>query len=108
MYGQISRLLSNILSYIFLAIVRQGYLSYPRTESSGYPTSFDFKEVLSALGSRTAIVSTPWGEYASTLLQRGVSRPQGGVDVGDHPPITPCRLATEDSVGGGDAWRMYE
>lgn len=33
---------------------------------------------------------------------------QGGTDVGDHPPITPVRSATESDVGGGDAWRLYE
>ena len=34
--------------------------------------------------------------------------PQGGTDVGDHPPITPVRAATEADVGGGDAWRLYD
>lgn len=93
--------------YLDFVLVK-GFLSYPRTESSGYPPSFDFKEILSALSSRVAVSATPWGEYALALLTQGVSRPRGGVDVGDHPPITPCRLGTEDSVGGGDAWRMYE
>lgn len=34
--------------------------------------------------------------------------PQGGTDVGDHPPITPVRAATEEELGGGDAWRLYD
>ena len=34
--------------------------------------------------------------------------PQGGVDHGDHPPITPVRSASEAEVGGGDAWRLYD
>ena len=33
---------------------------------------------------------------------------QGGVDHGDHPPITPVRAASESEVGGGDAWRIYD
>ena len=33
---------------------------------------------------------------------------RAGVDVGDHPPITPVRMATEMELGGGDAWRLYE
>lgn len=33
---------------------------------------------------------------------------QSGTDVGDHPPITPARSATEADVGGGDAWRIYD
>lgn len=28
--------------------------------------------------------------------------------MGDHPPITPSRSATEAEVGGGDAWRLYD
>lgn len=30
-----------------------------------------------------------------------------GVDVGDHPPITPMRPATEAELGH-DAWRLYD
>jgi DNA topoisomerase-3 len=81
----------------------QGYLSYPRTESSAYPPNFDFNELLSAQRSHPV-----WGEYATTLMQQGYTRPGGGVDAGDHPPITPVRLATEEGLGGGDAWRLYD
>ena len=28
--------------------------------------------------------------------------------MGDHPPITPVRSATETELGGGDAWRVYD
>lgn len=35
-------------------------------------------------------------------------RAQGGVDAGDHPPITPVAPATEEELGGGDAWRLYD
>lgn len=33
---------------------------------------------------------------------------QGGVDAGDHPPITPVAAATEEDLGGGDTWRVYD
>lgn len=33
---------------------------------------------------------------------------QGGVDAGDHPPITPVAAATEEELGGGDTWRLYD
>ena len=81
----------------------QGYLSYPRTESSSYPPNFEFHELLVAQRSHPV-----WGDYASSILEQGVKRPGGGVNVGDHPPITPVRLATEESLGGGDAWRLYD
>lgn len=81
----------------------QGYLSYPRTESSAYPPNFDFKDILAPQRAHPI-----WGEYAAALLAQGLQRPGGGVDVGDHPPITPVRMATEEHLGGGDAWRLYE
>ena len=33
---------------------------------------------------------------------------QGGHDAGDHPPITPIASATEQELGGGDIWRLYD
>lgn len=42
------------------------------------------------------------------LLQDGFKRPQGGLDMGDHPPITPVAAATESELGGGDEWRIYD
>lgn len=81
----------------------QGYLSYPRTESSAYPPNFDFDSLLAAQRSHPI-----WGEYTSQIMRQGIAKPSGGVDVGDHPPITPVRMATEEQLGGGDAWRMYD
>lgn len=43
----------------------QGYLSYPRTESSAYPQHFDFHEILSAHRSHPI-----WGDYVKGLLAR--------------------------------------
>ncbi len=42
------------------------------------------------------------------LVSHPVLHTQGGTDVGDHPPITPVRAATEEELGGGDAWRLYD
>ncbi|KAG2490592.1 hypothetical protein HYH03_010985 [Edaphochlamys debaryana] len=80
-----------------------GYLSYPRTESSAYPPNFDITGNIAILRGHPV-----FGGYASALLQQGVKHPQGGTDVGDHPPITPVRSATENDLGGGDAWRVYD
>ncbi|KAK9804028.1 hypothetical protein WJX73_004084 [Symbiochloris irregularis] len=80
-----------------------GFISYPRTESSGYPPGFDFSGTLASHRSHPI-----WGQYVLALLQGGVQPPKGGKDVGDHPPITPACSATEAEVGGGDAWRIYD
>ncbi|XP_052188830.1 DNA topoisomerase 3-beta isoform X2 [Diospyros lotus] len=80
----------------------QGFISYPRTESTTYPSSFDFRGVLGALVNNPA-----WGTYSRTLLSDGYVKPRSGTDAGDHPPITPMRVATEDMLGI-DAWRLYQ
>ncbi|XP_031381136.1 DNA topoisomerase 3-beta isoform X2 [Punica granatum] len=80
----------------------QGFISYPRTESTAYPSSFDFRGTLAAL------VNNPTsGNYVEKLLAEGFHKPRGGVDVGDHPPVTPINSATEDMLGN-DAWRLYQ
>lgn len=80
----------------------QGYISYPRTESTAYPSSFDFKGTLA-----TQITNPTWGEYVNRLLSGGHVKPRVGNDAGDHPPITPMQSATEDMLGN-DAWRLYQ
>ena len=78
----------------------QGFISYPRTESTAYPPGFDLKGTLTAQRGHPA-----WGEWVEELLSGSVAKPRGGKDAGDHPPITPVRSATESAVGGGEAWR---
>lgn len=78
------------------------FYSYPRTESTAYPSSFDFGGTLGAQ------VNNPiWGSYVQRLLSDGYQKPRSGTDAGDHPPVTPLRSATEDMLGN-DAWRLYE
>ncbi|CAG9467801.1 unnamed protein product [Pedinophyceae sp. YPF-701] len=79
-----------------------GYLSYPRTESTGYPAHFDFREIVAGQTRNDALAA-----YARSVLDVGVTRPKGGKDVGDHPPITPVRGASEGELTG-DMWRMYD
>ncbi|KAJ7297715.1 hypothetical protein O6H91_Y040400 [Diphasiastrum complanatum] len=81
----------------------QGYISYPRTESTAYPQSFDIRGVLSVHAKNPV-----WGDYVISLLVAGPHHPKAGVDAGDHPPITPMQSATEADLGGGDAWRLYD
>ncbi|CAL2227993.1 unnamed protein product [Prunus armeniaca] len=59
-------------------------------------------------GTLGAQVNNPtWGSYVQRLLADGYQKPRSGTDVGDHPPVTPLRSATEDMLGN-DAWRLYE
>ena len=61
-----------------------GYLSYPCTQSSAYPKSFDIAGTLQSQAS-----DNQWGSYIRNLLMEGHNKSRGGVDMGDHPPITP-------------------
>ncbi|XP_012321902.1 DNA topoisomerase 3-beta-1 isoform X2 [Aotus nancymaae] len=80
----------------------QGYISYPRTETTHYPENFDLKGAL-----RQQANHPYWADMVKQLLAEGINRPRKGHDAGDHPPITPMRSATEAELGG-DAWRLYE
>ena len=77
----------------------RGYLSYPRTESTAYPKSFDVRASLSALAGHEE-----WGYYVTNILKDGYTKPKGGFDAGDHPPITPCRLAQSYELSGSERW----
>ncbi|CAG8832692.1 33230_t:CDS:2, partial [Racocetra persica] len=79
----------------------QGYISYPRTETTTYPKNFDIRSVLKDQSSHSL-----WGSYAKELFEKGFEWPTGGTDVGDHPPITPMRVANEGDLSG-DSWRIY-
>ncbi|KAF5836440.1 DNA topoisomerase [Dunaliella salina] len=82
----------------------QGYLSYPRTESSAYPPNSDLTATCALLQRHPL-----YGDFASSLLAKGtINTPAGGTNAGDHPPITPCASASEAEIGGGDAWRLYD
>lgn len=81
----------------------QGYISYPRTETTAYPKLFDFSSLVNMFASHPDV-----GQNVRDLIREGINRPKGGVDVGDHPPITPCRMVTSDELHDRDAWRVYD
>ena len=70
----------------------QGYLTYPRTESSTYPPNYLFKDILDA-------IHTPWAEAAVKNINILNLTPRKGVDAGDHPPISPTSKSGDDLSG---------
>ena len=84
--------------YLYL----NGYTTYPRTESTDFSPNFDFNEVLREQRSHPEC-----GDFATDLLERGHNRPKKGIDAGDHPPITPVRLATQMMLGHRE-WMIYQ
>lgn len=80
-----------------------GWISYPRTESSSYPEHFDIYEVI-----EQHVRHPEWGQVAERMLNTGLQRAKKGVDHGDHPPITPMACAVRDRDLSGSEWRLYE
>ncbi|PSN57539.1 DNA topoisomerase 3-beta-1 [Blattella germanica] len=80
----------------------QGYISYPRTETTHYPENFDLLGVLKQQQN-----STEWGSEVREILSDGINKPRKGHDAGDHPPITPMKLANRSDLDG-DAWKLYD
>ena len=80
-----------------------GFLSYPRTETTRFPESMD---VVGAV--LFQVDDERWGAYAADLVARkAVRRPRRGVDAGDHPPITPTAPAPPGTLAGPAA-RLYD
>ncbi|KAJ8949800.1 hypothetical protein NQ318_000498 [Aromia moschata] len=80
----------------------QGYISYPRTETTRYPENFDLIGVLKQQQNHS-----DWGDDVKEILSSGVNRPKSGHDAGDHPPITPMKTASRNELDG-DAWKLYD
>ena len=64
----------------------QGFLTYPRTETTSYPKNFDFKYLVKGLSEYS---DSRISNFANNLLTKGKMNPKKGKDHGDHPPITP-------------------
>ena len=79
-----------------------GYITYPRTETTKYASSFDFAGALAQFQKHPS-----FGNNVSALL-KNFSRPiLKGIDAGDHPPITPSKVATSSELRS-DQWKLYE
>eukprot|EP00668_Euglena_longa_P014650 GGOE01018648.1.p1 GENE.GGOE01018648.1~~GGOE01018648.1.p1 ORF type:complete len:899 (+),score=203.60 GGOE01018648.1:28-2697(+) len=85
----------------------RGFISYPRTESTKYPATFDVHTVVGQFAGHPL-----WGKTASRILSQlaahGLGPPTAGKDAGDHPPITPVRAACQEHFAQSTEWRLYE
>ncbi|GLG93365.1 DNA topoisomerase 3-beta [Gryllus bimaculatus] len=80
----------------------QGFISYPRTETTHYPENFDLTGVL-----KQQQHSSEWGKEVREILSEGNYRPRKGHDAGDHPPITPMKLAQKSDLDS-ESWKIYD
>ncbi|MDQ3303361.1 MAG: DNA topoisomerase I, partial [Actinomycetota bacterium] len=80
-----------------------GYISYPRTDNTVYPSSVDLREVLGFLKRVDGA-----GQYAEKLLQRDKLSPtRGKKQTTDHPPIYPTGYASKKALRD-DQWKIYQ
>src|SRR5918912_221252 len=80
-----------------------GYISYPRTDNTVYPSSLDLREVLGQLKRVEEA-----GVHAEKLLQSGKLSPtRGKKETTDHPPIYPTGRATKGALRD-DQWKIYQ
>ncbi|OQV11750.1 DNA topoisomerase 3-beta [Hypsibius exemplaris] len=81
----------------------EGFISYPRTETTRYPSSFDRMSTLTNLGGDDEI-----GRWAAKLIYEVSDSRQVGKDRGDHPPIIPLKKPTVGLRNGDRAFLLYE
>ena len=79
-----------------------GYISYPRTENTEYPSSLGLKSVLEKLKD-----SDFKAEVEEILSQEKIIPSKGKRRTTDHPPIYPTAGAHSDKMKG-DKWKLYE
>ena len=84
-------------------LYQSGYISYPRTDNTVYPSSVNLRTVLEKL------TESPFAAEARELAAQEQIRPsRGRTQTTDHPPIYPVAGATREKVKREDHWRIYE
>ncbi len=78
-----------------------GFISYPRTDNTVYPSSLPLRELV------TSLVRIPEFEAASHLLEGELSPSRGKKETTDHPPIYPTQAVHPDALEGPHR-RVYE
>jgi DNA topoisomerase-1 len=78
-----------------------GFISYPRTDNTVYPTSLNTKELVSSL------VRIPDFSAASGLLDKPLQATRGKKETTDHPPIYPTQAVYPNALEGPKR-RVYE
>ena len=78
-----------------------GFISYPRTDNTVYPSSLNTRELVSSL------VRIPEFEAAAPLLDGDLTPTRGKKETTDHPPIYPTQAIHPGGLDGAHQ-RVYE
>ncbi len=80
-----------------------GYISYPRTDNTVYPSAIDLAELTGEIG-RSSYFS---GMCSKVLSQKKITASRGRKRSTDHPPIHPTMAAQKGRLSA-DEWKIYE
>jgi len=84
-------------------LYQSGFISYPRTDNTVYPSTISLRSVLQKLE------ESSFSAEARELLAQAEIRPsRGRTQATDHPPIYPVAGATPSQIKRKDHWRIYE
>ncbi|NYT01149.1 MAG: DNA topoisomerase I [Methanosarcinales archaeon] len=83
------------------ALYTNGFISYPRTDNTVYPSSIDLKDLVSMF------LKSPFGSDAQKLLAGPMKPSRGRRATTDHPPIYPTSVASKKELKD-DQWKIYE
>ena len=78
-----------------------GFISYPRTDNTVYPSTMNAKEIISLF------LKSEFSEHAKALLKTKLIPTKGKKETTDHPPIHPSSLVLRDQLKE-DEWKIYE
>ena len=79
-----------------------GFISYPRTDNTVYPSSLDIEGILKIIRASPFKKDVEW-----VMANRRAIPTRGKKSSTDHPPIHPTGPATREALGD-DAFRIYE
>jgi DNA topoisomerase-1 len=79
-----------------------GYISYPRTDNTVYPSTLDLTGILKILRPTEFEREINW-----VMTNRRSVPTRGKKSSTDHPPIHPASAATRQSLGD-ERWKIYE
>ncbi|MDX1745763.1 MAG: DNA topoisomerase I, partial [Halobacteriales archaeon] len=81
-----------------------GYITYPRTDNTVYPSDLNPRELLKTLANNRT-----FGEDAHSLLEQDrLSPTRGESETTDHPPIHPTADMPNRGDLSQDEWAVYE
>jgi len=83
-------------------LYQQGFISYPRTDNTKYPSTLDLKKLVSETGKVKEFYS-----LSKKLLEQKALVPSFGKETKDHPPVHPVSAADKGKIGER-SFKIYE